>query len=69
MDLGTCRKKDLFITDSDYKEVPGFKTLKVFFNNENIDCNNLYEEFNNDIDKEEEEETKIDTPKSFSSFF
>lgn len=36
MDLGTCRKQDLFITDADYKEVNGFQVIKVLFDENKI---------------------------------
>lgn len=29
MDLGTCRKKDLFITDGNYNEINGFQTTQI----------------------------------------
>lgn len=36
MDLGTCRKKDLFITDENYKEIENFQTIKIMFNEKNV---------------------------------
>jgi len=31
MDLGTCRKKDLFITDASFKEIPNFQPIQIMF--------------------------------------
>ena len=36
VDLGTCRKIDLFVTDSSFNEVENFKTIKFIFDDENI---------------------------------
>lgn len=36
MDLGTCRKQDLFITDANYKEIEGFQTIKILFDEDRI---------------------------------
>ena len=36
MDLGTCRKQDLFITDANFKEIDGFQTIKILFDEDRI---------------------------------
>lgn len=36
MDLGTCRKQDLFITDANYKEIEGFQTIRILFDEDRI---------------------------------
>ena len=35
VDLGTCRKIDLFITDSKYKTIEGFRTIDFVFEKDN----------------------------------
>ena len=44
-DLGTCRKKDLFITDAKYQEVKDFQILNFEFNNPDI------KKYNDEIEK------------------
>lgn len=36
MDLGTCRKQDLFITDANFKEIDGFQTIRILFDEDKI---------------------------------
>lgn len=36
MDLGTCRKQDLFITDANFKEIEGFQTIRILFDEDKI---------------------------------
>lgn len=36
MDLGTCRKQDLFITDANFKEIEGFQTIRILFDEDRI---------------------------------
>lgn len=36
MDLGTCRKQDLFITDANFKEIDGFQTIRILFDEDRI---------------------------------
>lgn len=36
MDLGTCRKQDLFITDVNFKEIDGFQTIRILFDEDRI---------------------------------
>lgn len=36
MDLGTCRKQDLFITDANFKEIEGFQSIKILFDENRI---------------------------------
>ena len=36
MDLGTCRKQDLFITDANFKEIEGFQAIRILFDEDKI---------------------------------
>lgn len=58
MDLGTCRKKDLFITDENYKEIDNFQTIKILFNEKDVEKTDSVLSFLNKEDALEEEEVK-----------
>lgn len=47
VDLGTCRKLDLFITDVKYKEIEGFRTIDFLFEEDNEDILKLLKQLNN----------------------
>lgn len=36
MDLGTCRKKDLFITNENYNEIENFQPMKILFDEDKV---------------------------------
>lgn len=36
MDLGTCRKQDLFITDANFKEIEGFQAIRILFDEDKV---------------------------------
>lgn len=46
VDLGTCRKIDLFLTDSRFKEVEGFEPIVFMFTEESYEWLNLVYKFN-----------------------
>lgn len=54
MDLGTCRKEDLFITDANYRPIENFSIIfhdnKLYQYEEEV--NNLIDKFNNNIKEE-----------------
>lgn len=60
MDLGTCRKEDLFITDANYRPIENFSIIfhdnKLYQYEEEV--NNLIDKFNNNIKEEEEKVVK-----------
>ena len=52
MDLGTCRKTDLFITNEDYSEIVGFQTKQIVFEEVNYkELENILENFNAEMVK------------------
>lgn len=57
VDLGTCRKKDLFITDDKLQLVPNFETVEFSFNGENTEFLNFMDKLN----AAEQEETVVET--------
>lgn len=60
MDLGTCRKEDLFITDANYRPIENFSIIfhdnKLYQYEEEV--NNLIDKFNNNTKEEEEKVVK-----------
>ena len=52
VDLGTCRKVDLFLTDGRLKEVSGFEPMVVMFTEESYDWLQLVRQFNKDTTKD-----------------
>ena len=58
VDLGTCRKKDLFLTDANYNKIEDFKIVNVNFTNELGKYDELLNKFNNKENKTEETEEK-----------
>ena len=60
MDLGTCRKEDLFITDANYRPIENFSIIlhnnKIYQYEEEV--NNLIDKFNNNTKEEEEKVVK-----------
>lgn len=62
VDLGTCRKVDLFITDAKYKEIEGFRTIEFLFEEDSEEILNLLKQLNSNeklIKKEEENIVEI----------
>ena len=63
VDLGTCRKEDLFITTASYGPVEGYKTIDFVFEDENeedLEFLNKLNQNNIEIKREKESETSID---------
>lgn len=55
-DLGTCRKQDLFITDTSYLPIEGFRTVQFMFEDNDNSTLEFLEQLNNgkiEINKEE----------------
>jgi replicative DNA helicase len=59
VDLGTCRKKDLFITDSRYGTIEGFKTVQFMFEENNESTLEFLNKLNEGKVELKEEETEI----------
>ena len=62
VDLGTCRKVDLFITDAKYKEIEEFRTIEFLFEEDGEEILNLLKQLNSNeklIKKEEESITEV----------
>jgi hypothetical protein len=49
VDLGTCRKKDLFITNEKLHPIEGFEELEFMFTSENNDFLDFMKWLNSDI--------------------
>lgn len=60
VDLGTCRKKDLFITDERLQLVSDFKEIEFSFNGEDVSFLDFMNELNNNV----QEEPAYVTPKA-----
>ena len=59
-DLGTLRKKDLFITDGGYKEIEGFNSYQIMFENNDMKLiNEVLEYLNEGIVEEKIEDTLL----------
>jgi hypothetical protein len=57
IDLGTCRKTDLFITDANYGPIEGFKTIHFMFEDDK-EIMDFLVKLNSDKVQEIEEEVK-----------
>ena len=62
VDLGTCRKEDLFITDDNYNLIEGFKTIEFLFDEKDSpEIIEMINNFNSEENKKEEKKIiKID---------
>ena len=53
VDLGTCRKKDLFMTDGKFQSIDNFSVVDYVFNTENKAVVSLIKKLNEDFAQEE----------------